>query len=70
MIATSATSQNWREKKKNPVANPPTSQKLEKINKIPGLMRNYFRVRVAVRHKGRRSRVKAVVEKNLVCGGD
>jgi hypothetical protein len=31
MIATSATSQNWREKKKNPVANPPTSQKLEKI---------------------------------------
>jgi len=34
MIATSATSQNWREKKKkkNPVANPPTSQKLEKKN--------------------------------------
>jgi hypothetical protein len=51
-----------KKKKKTPVANPPTSQKLEfkNKNKIPGLLRNYFRVRVAVRHKGRR--VKAVVE--------
>jgi hypothetical protein len=61
MIATSAaTSKNCAQKKKkkqNKKSLSPTLSYLKKKS-LPGLLRDYFRVRVAVRHKGRRSRVK------------
>jgi hypothetical protein len=71
MIATSATSRNWPQKKKRKPLSPThlPHKNWKRSNKIPGLLRKYFRVRVAVRHKGRRSRVEAHVEQNMVCRG-